>query len=206
MRETRFDELIEGLLDQQWGTSQTIVQAPLLEAPREEASALLAQKEMKEAGIGKQKQHERAIRQTYIKWFDPDALSPTEAALWSLLDELRQALCEQCYLSLSSFECHYAIYPVGAFYQRHKDQFHKDSARLLSFILYLNPGWSPQEGGALRLYLPTEGGEEQVDIIPEDGTFALFRSDALEHEVMLTQRERVCVVGWMKTRSSGLSF
>lgn len=43
------------------------------------------------------------------------------------------------------------------------------------------------------------GAERYVDVVPEGGTLVLMRSERVEHEVLVTRRERQCVVGWLRT-------
>ena len=97
-----------------------------------------------------------------------------------------------------TFEAHYAIYPRGGFYRRHRDRFHDDDARVLSCVLYLNEGWSPEHGGALRLHLD---GNESRDVLPAGGTLACFLSERFEHEVLPATRERLALTGWFRRRA-----
>jgi len=104
------------------------------------------------------------------------------------------------FLGLLSFEGHYAIYPPGAFYRRHRDRFRDDDTRVLSCILYLNEGWRRADGGALRIHL----GEGVVrDVLPAAGTLACFLAERYEHEVLPTSRERLAVSGWFLRRQPG---
>lgn len=193
------DSFIASLAEQHWGRSSALFPTSLLQGLREEALTHFAQDEMDAAGIGKSADQEQSIRKTYIRWFQEENMGPAEQELWQRLDALRVILNRTCFLALRSFECHFAIYPAGGYYRRHLDQFHTDRSRLLSFALYLNPDWREPDGGQLRLFIPTENKEEVVDIPPSLGQFAMFQSAALEHEVLLTHKERVCVIGWMKT-------
>ncbi len=63
---------------------------------------------------------------------DEHALSSPERALWNALDALRIGLNRATLLGLFSFEGHYALYPPGAFYRRHRDVFVDDGARVVS--------------------------------------------------------------------------
>ena len=38
----------------------------------------------------------------------------------------------------------------------------------------------------------------RADVEPEGGTLVCFYSDSVEHEVLVTHRERQCVVGWLR--------
>ena len=101
---------------------------------------------------------ERAdIRGDRIAWLDRDSHDRGERALFGALEALRLAANRALQLGLFDFEGHYAIYPAGRGYARHRDRFRDDDARVLSVVLYLNDRWRADEGGALRLHLPLEG-------------------------------------------------
>ena len=101
-------------------------------------------------------------------------------------------------LGLFSFEGHFAIYPAGAAYRRHRDRFRDDDARVLSCILYLNDGWSARDGGTLRIHLDGGG---QYDVLPIGGTLVCFLSERFEHEVLPGKRERLALTGWFRQRA-----
>ena len=114
------------------------------------------------------------------------------------MDGLRQALNRGLYLGLEDFECHFALYPPGAFYQKHLDRFRDDDRRTVSAVLYLNDDWQPQDGGELRLYLP-DGAEREVP--PLGGSLVLFLSSDFPHEVLPANRERLSLTGWFRRRA-----
>ena len=143
-----------------------------------------------------------------------DTRSPIFAAIgscgWTPQDRIRRCghagahwtRCAECsirrsLLGLFSFEGHYAIYPPGAGYRRHRDRFRDDDARVLSCVLYLNAGWSMQDGGALRMHF--DGGQ-QGDVLPIGGTLVCFLSERFEHEVLPATRERLALTGWFRRR------
>jgi len=151
--------------------------------------------QFKKAGIGRtlDKQINESIRGDYIQWIDPhqahQAFDPYLQKLRSLIAFVNQSL----YLSLKDFEIHQTIYPIGAFYKRHLDQFKKNDHRKLSIICYFNKNWKESEGGQLRLYLPSGS----LDVFPLAGRMVCFRSDLLEHEVLPALRERLSITGWL---------
>ncbi len=147
-----------------------------------------------QAGIGKNQHHQvnEAIRGDQIQWLETEAPAPLQVYL-ERLHALRGFLKESLFLSLRDVEVHQTIYPPGAYYKRHLDQFKKDDHRRLSVICYLNPNWTAQEGGQLRIYL--EPGS--VDVLPIAGRLVCFRSDLLEHEVLPATRPRLSITGWM---------
>ena len=123
-----------------------------------------------------------------------------EVSLRASLERLRFALNQSQFLGLLSFEGHYAIYPPGAFYRRHRDRFRDDDARVLSCVLYLNDAWTLADGGALRIHL---GGGQLRDVLPAGGTLVCFLAERYEHEVLPTARERLAVSGWFLRRRPG---
>ncbi|GIX35239.1 MAG: hypothetical protein KatS3mg126_1018 [Lysobacteraceae bacterium] len=145
-------------------------------------------------GRGSQRLRERALRGDSIRWIEPDPAVPARAELLGRLDALRVALNRHLLLGLADIELHYAVYPAGAGYVRHRDRFRDDDARTVSFTAYLNPHWSAEDGGWLRLHVA--GGP--VDVLPALGTCTLFLSAEVEHEVLPARRERMSIAGWFR--------
>ncbi len=165
-----------------------------------ELEELKAAKLLKPAEIGKeQKQNlNKTVRQTEIFWIDPLIPTPTQSLFLERMQELLEQLRKLTYIPLKHFECHYSIYPIGGYYERHKDQFQGDLSRQISFILYLDGNWQPTEGGELVLY--NEKSPEDVDQIlrPAKGRLVVFMSESIEHEVRPTLRLRHSLTGWMR--------
>ena len=179
--------------------------APLVSALATEVRRRDAAGDFRAAGVGREERRiERSdIRGDRILWLDEHALSSPECALWAALEALRAALNRVTFLGLFSFEGHYALYPPGAFYRRHRDAFLDDDARVLSCVLYLNEAWSVTDGGALRLHLSAT---ESRDVLPVGGTFACFLAERYEHEVMPATRNRLSIAGWFKRRGGASSW
>ena len=152
------------------------------------------------AGIGRgaDRVERRDIRGDALLWLDENALAPPELVLSEALEKMRVELNRTMFLGLFSFEGHYAHYPPGAFYRRHRDRFRDDDARVLSCVLYLNGAWGTADGGALRIHLPGGGAR---DILPAGGTLVVFLADRYEHEVLPANRERWSIAGWFRRRS-----
>jgi SM-20-related protein len=158
--------------------------------------------EFKQAGIGKNNnlQVNEAVRGDYIRWIDKTTAPEPLQLYTARLDDLRKHLNESLFLSLKDIEVHMTVYPAGAFYKRHLDQFKQDDHRKLSVICYLNKGWASSHGGELRMYL--ENGPQ--DFLPIAGKLICFRSDQIEHEVRPATRERLSLTGWMLDQISDL--
>ncbi|MDZ7848107.1 MAG: 2OG-Fe(II) oxygenase [Owenweeksia sp.] len=156
------------------------------------------------AGIGNAHhfQVDKQIRGDYIKWINPEEALPVAKEFLDRIEELMQSLSRYLFLSLRDFECHYAIYPPGTFYEKHLDQFKSTNNRKISFACYLNRRWKRGDGGELRLYL----GDETLDVEPLAGRLALFRSDTVPHEVLSTNKDRYSITGWMCDRPVDLPF
>src|SRR5690606_34335297 len=123
---------------------------------------------------GAAQQVREGIRGDRILWLEPGQSAACDRYL-EVMEALRQALNRQLFLGLEDFECHFAFYPPGAYYQRHLDRFRDDDARTVSVVLYLNPDWQSEQGGQLRLYLEDgQGGETALDIQPDAGRLACF--------------------------------
>jgi len=169
----------------------------------DEARTRDAAGEFHAAGIGRgtERVQRSDVRGDRILWLDEGSASPVQQPLWQALDALRAALNEKLLLGLFSFEAHYALYPPGAFYRRHRDQFRGGAAssddRVISCAIYLNQDWTPADGGALRIY-----DDELVrDVLPVAGTMVCFLSDRFEHEVLPATRERLALTGWFRRRA-----
>jgi len=145
-----------------------------------------------------------AVRGDRTRWFDDTALSAVQQTYWHAMQTLRETLNHRLLLGMETLEAHYALYPAGASYARHRDRFRDSDARVLSSVVYLNREWQADDGGALRLHLP----DGAIDIAPVGGTIVLFLSDEIEHEVLPARRERLSIAGWFRRRevaSTGLA-
>ena len=151
-------------------------------------------------GRGEAQQISEGIRGDRIQWLEPGQAACCDQYL-ALFDELRLAINRSLYLGLEDYESHFALYPPGAFYQKHLDRFRDDDRRAVSAVFYLNPDWQAEQGGALRLYL-ADGSTH--DVLPQAGTLVVFLSADLPHEVLPATRERLSLTGWFRRRGEGL--
>ena len=192
-----FDTLVDELAEQGWSAQKGFLTDELTHALAAECLLRAQQGDLRPAAIGRaqDKQIREGIRGDLIEWVEPDQ-SPCVTRYLEILEALKQTLNRQLYLGLEDFEGHFALYPAGAFYAAHLDRFKSDDKRTISTVLYLNQAWQAQEGGQLRLHL-----EPPVDIQPEGGTLAIFRSADILHEVLPASRERMSLVGWFRRRA-----
>jgi SM-20-related protein len=157
---------------------------------------------MKKAGIGSQMDFRinEAIRGDYIRWIDKNAPVPEVKVYIDRITEMMKFINRTLFLSLKDIELHLTVYPAGAYYKRHLDQFKPGDHRKLSVICYLNKDWTSGLGGQLRMYLKSGS----VDVLPISGRLVCFRSDLIEHEVLPSKRERMSITGWMLDQEADL--
>ncbi|NII10068.1 2OG-Fe(II) oxygenase [Oleiagrimonas sp. C23AA] len=194
-----FKTLGDSLERDGWCVSDRLFPADMLLALAEQCQQLDEQDQLTRAGIGRGGSHmlDRRVRGDRTRWLDTRH-SALQAQFLEHMHSLRITLNRRLLLGMESFEAHYALYPPGTFYARHRDRFQDDDARVLSAVLYLNQDWAPADGGALRLYLP-DGGHH--DVLPQHGRLALFLSAQFDHEVLPTRRERISIAGWFRRRT-----
>lgn len=149
-----------------------------------------------QVGRGSQQQHLPEVRGDFIAWLQQPERDAEQRVL-ATLDELRSALNRALMTGLEDFQGHFAVYPRGAGYARHFDRLVGTDVRAISAALYLNEGWTSEDGGELRLYV---GGGASVDVMPLGGRLVAFVSDRFEHEVLPAKRERMSFTGWFRRR------
>src|SRR5688572_669385 len=160
------ETLLARLRDADWAVlpaSPTLPLAALLAEARAHAAA----GRLVHAATGRADDRRFAgLRGDATLWLDDAACGPAAAQLLVALDALREPLNRALLLGLDEVEAHFAHYPPGAAYARHRDRFRSDDARVLSLVVYLDDGWPDDAGGALRLHLP----EGTCDVPPRGGT------------------------------------
>lgn len=161
--------------------------------------SLYASNALKKAGIGKRDTFEvnEQLRGDFIQWINEDHKIPEVELFLVKLQEIISELNRIFYLGIRDFESHFTRYPEGTRYVAHSDRHHKGSARVVSFVYYLNENWKVEDGGILRVY---NEDKSFFDIEPQFGRLAVFLSDKI-HEVLTTNRVRRSITGWMLNES-----
>jgi len=189
----------DDLAEHGWSLQPAFLPAELGAALAVECRARAAAGELSAAAVGRGAGQavREGIRGDHIQWLEPGQSSASDRYL-ALMDALRLVLNRQLYLGLEDFEGHFALYPPGAFYQKHLDRFRDDDRRTVSAVLYLNDDWRPEHAGELRLYL-ADGSTR--DVPPHAGSLVLFLSGDFPHEVLPANRERLSLTGWFRRRA-----
>jgi len=167
------------------------------------------------AGIGRGNRFTRSkfVRTDEICWIEGDSQAGRDWLAWT--QSLQIYLNRHLLLGLFSFESHFSLYGPGDYYKRHKDAFKGEANRVLSLVLYLNPGWSAKDGGELVLYpsdteseslsppaLLAAGLASETKVTPLMGTLVLFLSEDFPHEVLPAARDRYAIAGWYRVNTS----
>lgn len=160
--------------------------------------------QMNQAGIGSGTDPliKESIRGDSIMWLNSGDSSYVDRYL-KLMEQLKNTLNQTLFLGLEDYECHFAWYPPGAFYQKHLDRFRDDDRRTVTSVLYLNEGWLPELGGEMRMHL---GDRKIHDVSPRLGTMMFFMSADWPHEVLPATRDRLSIAGWFRRRADNPLF
>lgn len=152
--------------------------------------------DLQQAGVGRGGQSllNQQIRRDKTVWLDGS--SAAQQDYMALLDQLQQRVNQRCFLGLTHYECHFAHYQAGDFYQKHLDAFVGRSNRRLTTVCYLND--SP-DGGQLRIYDERE--QWLVDVTPQAGMLVVFESERFPHEVLPATADRYSIAGWFRIDS-----
>jgi SM-20-related protein len=168
-------------------------------ALREDLRRLQADGALAPASVGRGAGRDlrRDIRADATLWLDDLRCGEAARDFLARMDALRIALNRRLFLGLDECEAHYAAYPPGGGYARHRDRFRDSDARVVSLVSYLNDDWGDADGGALRLHADDGG---HVDIAPL-GASVCFLSER-EHEVLPAHRDRFSIAAWFR-RNAG---
>lgn len=197
---SKLSAIVDDLASQGWSQQADFLPAELVSALAAECRRRAGDGQLNPAGVGRGGTLEvrEAIRGDHIRWLEPGESSACDRYL-DAMDALRQAINQGLFIGLEDYECHFALYPPGAFYRRHLDRFRDDDRRAVSAVIYLNQDWQPGDGGELRMFLD----DQRVhDVAPTAGTLVVFLSGAVPHEVLAAGRERLSLTGWFRRRGN----
>ena len=194
--EVSFETLITSYISTKVGISEGFLSDELCEQLKGNLLALNHEHQLQMAGIGNdaKKIHNDLIRNDKIYWLDKNNNNTFENEFFAKMDAFVAYLNETCYVNIKSYEFHYSLYETGSFYRSHFDQFEDDSKRQFSMISYLNANWQTSDGGELLIH---QKNNNQC-IAPTQGKTVFFKSDELEHEVLVTNERRMSICGWLK--------
>lgn len=87
-----------------------------------------------------------------------------------------------------------ASYPPGAYYRKHLDSYGgSDNPRVVTCLLYANPDWHKEDGGALQLDLD----DGPLVVEPLAGRLVIFLSRQIWHQVLPSSATRYALTMWL---------
>ena len=195
MQET-FNTLINSYIENKIGIANDFLSDSIALNLKKNLITLYKEKSLLSAGVGNTANlgHDKLFRSDIISWLDRKHNNLHENNFFDLVDNFVRHLNDTCYTGITSYEFHYTLYEKGSFYKRHLDQFRNDDSRKYSMVMYLNNDWEIDDGGELCIY---HDGKSQ-SISPLNGRTVFFKSNELEHEVLLTNKPRMSITGWLK--------
>ncbi|MGK0367645.1 MAG: SM-20-related protein [Thermoproteota archaeon] len=154
-------------------------------------------KDFTEAGLSNQqnKKLDSAIRKSKTHWIEKWDENNSFKLLNSEFNLIMNSLNEFFFLSMKRFESQLAIYEEGGFYKKHVDQHREGNHRQLSSILYFN---NCADGGELLIYNKSDKNKVDEIIKPKEGTFIIFSSKDIYHEVKETNVTRYSLTTWFR--------
>lgn len=208
-----FARIADDIREKGYSINPSAMPAELIEPLYEHVVSMNAAK-FTSAGIGRGEEytHSKFVRTDEIAWIEGNSQAGRDWLDWT--KTLQVYLNRRLLLGLFSFESHFSHYGIGDFYKRHKDAFRGEANRVLSVVLYLNPGWTVADGGELLLYPADDGAMdvsskpavhdamECIKVTPLMGTLVLFLSEEFPHEVLPANRDRFAIAGWYRVNTS----
>ena len=194
--QTIFDSIIDSYLENKVGIAENFLSPFLSEHLKQNLIALYHNEQLLHAGTGNEIAVNRnnKMRGDKIYWLDRIHNNTYENDFFDLMDDFILYLNSTCYTGITGYEFHYTLYEKGSFYKKHLDQFRNNKSRAFSMIMYLNTDWQLEDGGELCIHHE----QHLQNISPMQGKSVFFKSDELEHEVLLTHKPRMSITGWLK--------
>lgn len=166
---------------------------------------LKAEDEFEKSGIGKAILHkiDDEIRGDFIRWIETDDLHPSIEPYYTLIANLILYLNRNLYINLKDLESHYAYYPKGKGYLKHRDRFKNNPHRVISLVLYLNDNWQDHHGGELDIF--NDDLTKITTIHPIMNRLVIFKSEMI-HEVLPSIEPRYSITTWLLDKEKELTF
>jgi SM-20-related protein len=192
-----FNTLIDSFIESKIGIAENFLSKSLSSHLKENLTTLYKEKLLKIAGTGNNTnfKQDNLFRNDIIYWLDRKHNDIHENMFFDLMDNFVSFLNGTCYTAITSYEFHYTLYEKGSFYKRHIDQFKSNDSRQFSMIMYLNDDWKENDGGVLCIYHKNR----IENISPVSGKSVFFKSSELEHEVLVSNKLRMSITGWLKS-------
>jgi len=194
--EAQYHALIDSFIANKIGIAPSFISEALSTVLQAHLTLLSEPGQLQQAGTGNANValQNKLFRSDKIYWLDRSHQQPAENDFLDMMDAFVANLNATCYTGITGYEFHFAIYEAGTFYHKHFDQFDNNDSRKYTMIFYLNSNWLPGDGGELCIH--------HIDSLqlvePTNGTSVFFQSNIIEHEVLLSHKQRMSITGWLK--------
>ena len=190
-----FDLLINSYLENKVGIVENFLNDSLALRLKNNLLKIYGENQFMSAGTGNEKATQnKSVRSDVIYWLDRKHNTTHENDFFDLVDAFVSHLNNTCYTGITGYEFHYALYEKGTFYKKHLDQFRNNDSRKYSMIMYLNDSWKEGDGGELNIHHT----DSVQSISPVNGKSVFFKSNELVHEVLMANKPRMSITGWLK--------
>ena len=192
-----FNTLINSFIANKVGIAENFLSESLSLHLKENLITFYGDRMLQAAGTGRNTNvtYDNLFRSDVIYWLDREHNNVHENSFFDLMDTFVSFLNETCYTGITGYEFHYTLYEEGSFYKKHFDQFRSSDSRQYSMIMYLNSEWKESDGGELCIYHE----DRTENISPTNGKSVFFKSSELEHEVLISNKPRMSITGWLKS-------
>ncbi len=191
-----FDALIDSFIENKIGISEFFLSKKLSTELSANLHTHFKHGNLTLAGTGTKAKINNSdlVRGDKIYWLDQSHDNKSENVFLGMMDAMVIYLNRTCYTGITDYEFHYTLYEIGTYYKKHIDQFTTNDRRKYSVIVYLNEDWQTEDGGELSLKI----NHQTVKINPTAGKCVFFKSNEIEHEVLVTHKNRLSITGWLK--------
>lgn len=191
-----FNQLIDSFINDKVGIAKDFINPELSGHLIHHLLNLHNANQLFSAGMGNESAalQDKTLRSDKIHWLDRSHNNPYENDFLDLIDAFILYLNRTCYTGITGYEFHYTLYEKGSFYKKHIDQFKNNEVRQYSMIMYLNQNWTKEDGGELCIHHL----DHLQNIAPVSGKSVFFKSSELAHEVLITNKARMSITGWLK--------
>lgn len=200
----RYEDILDQLCSRGYAVVDGFIPAEECIALRELLINRKLEGAFRPAAIGKadEKTIVSTQRNDHILWLDENDAAEEIRSWFKRVRLLADSIKRGLFLPINNFECHFAHYPAGSFYKKHLDGFRDKDERLISVIAYLNPDWTKEDGGELKIYdhhVKPKSKQPVIDVIePLMGRLVLLLSQEIPHEVAKSQNDRYSITGWLR--------
>lgn len=195
--QNNFETLIGSFINENIGIDNHFLSDDLANHLKDNLLALASNNKLLVASTGHDTslKQDSLVRNDLIYWLDREHDNEYENDFLDQIDDFIKYLNRSCFAGIKSYEFHYSLYEIGSFYKKHIDQFNNNPNRKYSMISYLNQDWEEADGGQLKVYQ----NYNDKKINPSMGKTVFFKSNELAHEVLITNKNRMSITGWLKT-------